>query len=661
MQKGNYLQSLILIFLLFLGCSKLDPTGELPIPGDEDEIKGALITHFDVGDSLTVYPTEKVTLYGRGFKDGDLLHFKGKENHFEVKMIESATYHSHLIVPPEVHEDTYTLILNRDSDSQVLAEVTLLLTLNLNAVGDKEGATVKGVVYSGTTPLAGVRVSDGVITTTTNVNGYYWLNSRKEKGYIFLSLPSGYEAKPAPHKSLPGFWQSMEKEGDKLEQHNFHLVKKANKRHTLIVGADIHLFSSKLSKDIERFKNGFLAEASQLVNTLSDDQAVYTFILGDMSHDLYWYSNAFDIFSYRNLINDYPSPMFHVMGNHDNDPYIANDHQAEHAYIRAFGPTYYSHDIGEAHYIMLDNSIYLNKGGASGVVGDRSIKQYIDPVQLQWLREDLEAITDKSAPLIIGMHCPAYSNNQDNTFNHYPAFDPASKNDELIGLLNGFTQVHILSGHIHHNANIVISDHLYEHNVASICETWWWGGRLTDTPICKDGTPAGYGVYQINGREVSWKYKSIGKNADIQFRTYDMNSVKALFNTPEVIDLLARYSNRGIGRDYEEVPDDAVLINVWNYDPQWSITVTEIESQKKLPLKRVLLRDPLHTLCYEIERWNRVDKTISNSHASSPSAHMFIVETDHPDTTLEIEVIDRFGTIYKGTMTRPKQFDASIF
>jgi hypothetical protein len=128
-----------------------------------------------------------------------------------------------------------------------------------------------------------------------------------------------------------------------------------------------------------------------------------------------------------------------------------------------------------------------------------------------------------------------------------------------------------------------------------------------------------------------------------------------------VIDLLARYSNRGIGRDYEEVPDDAVLINVWNYDPQWSITVTEIESQKKLPLKRVLLRDPLHTLCYEIERWNRVDKTISNSHASSPSAHMFIVETDHPDTTLEIEVIDRFGTIYKETMTRPKQFDASIF
>lgn len=82
---------------------------------------------------------------------------------------------------------------------------------------------------------------------------------------------------------------------------------------------------------------------------------------------------------------------------------------------------------------------------------------------------------------------------------------------------------------------------------------------------------------------------------------------------------------------------------------------------KKLPVKRVLLRDPLHTYCYEIQRWNRVDKTISNSHASTPSAHMFIVETDSPDSTLEITVTDRFGAVYKETMRRPGKFDPSLF
>lgn len=652
--------ALLMLLLLSAGCSTSDPAGEVILPGEEEENE-VLITHYEIANSLTAYPSQKVTLFGRGFQDGDILHFVDSAHRFAVSMTASAAYHASFILPAEVREGTYTLTLNRGNKSQLLGEMKLILTLNPNAVGDKEGATIKGIVYSGVTPLPGVRVSDGVITTTTDANGHYWLNSRKEKGYVFLSLPSGYEAESAPTRSLPGFWHTTENDAGKLEQHNFHLVKRDNKRHTLIVGSDIHVSAGKLNKDIERFKTGFLAEAGTFVNSRSTDQPVYTFILGDMSHDLYWYSNQFDIFSYKSLLENYPSPLFHIMGNHDNDPYIANDQQAEHAYRRAFGPTYYSHNMGEVHYIMLDNSVYVNKGGSQGVVGDRSIQQYIDPVQLQWLKEDLAAIADKNAPLIIGMHCPAYSNNRDTTFTNQPAFEPASKTSELTGLLHEFTQVHLLSGHIHHNANMVISDQLFEHNVASICETWWWGGRLTETPICKDGTPAGYALYEINGKEISWKYKSIGKEADKQFRSYDMNTVKALFENPEIIALLARYSNRGDGRDYKNVADDAVLINVWNYDPQWDITVTEAGSMKKLPGKRVLLRDPLHTYCYEIQRWNRVDKTISNSHASTPSAHMFIVETDSPNSTLEITVTDRFGAVYKETMRRPGKFDPSLF
>lgn len=225
----------------------------------------------------------------------------------------------------------------------------------------------------------------------------------------------------------------------------------------------------------------------------------------------------------------------------------------------------------------------------------------------------------------------------------------------------GFKDVHFLSGHGHFNANLILSPNIIEHTAAAVCETWWWASRLTGVPICKDGSPAGYGVFEIDGTDIKWYYKGIGQDKKYQFRTYDMNTVKPVFENAENKEILAKFSNRGNGNDYEGIGSNTVLLNIWNYDPLWKISVKEEGVSGTLSCTRTLLRDPLHTLCYELPRWKTVDQTVSNEFASNLSSHMFIIQTNSPTSTLYLEVTDRFGNVYKETMTRPKEFSISIF
>ena len=64
-----------------------------------------------------------------------------------------------------------------------------------------------------------------------------------------------------------------------------------------------------------------------------------------------------------------------------------------------------------------------------------------------------------------------------------------------------------------------------EHNTAAVCATWWWTGKsgYAGNHICKDGSPGGYGVWEIDGTDARWFYKSMGKPQNYQFRSYDLN------------------------------------------------------------------------------------------------------------------------------------------
>ena len=215
--------------------------------------------------------------------------------------------------------------------------------------------------------------------------------------------------------------------------------------------------------------------------------------------------------------------------------------------------------------------------------------------------------------------------------------------------------VHILTGHTHYTHNTVYSESIMEHNTTAICATWWWTGYYGNGHISRDGTPGGYGVYEIDGTQIEWHYKGLGLPREKQFITYDMNTVKNYFRTNQMaVRFLKAYPTRD---DYKDVGSNVVYINVWNWDSQWTLRVTE--NGRELPVERVWHRDPLHTICLDYARiLNGLDPV--NDWESLRHSHMFRVVASSPRTSLHVEATDRFGRRYEETMRRPKEFTADM-
>ncbi|MGD9929458.1 MAG: calcineurin-like phosphoesterase C-terminal domain-containing protein [Mangrovibacterium sp.] len=519
---------------------------------------------------------------------------------------------------------------------------------------DKEGMTVKGVVSCEGIGVPGVVVSDGYEVTTTDSEGRYYLPSLKKTGYVFISIPGNYEV--ATIGNAPQFFKRLNIAGA-VEQKDFSLVKANNEKHVVIPMADWHL--ANRNNDLEQFLGNVLPDVNATIDAYSADGAkVYALTLGDLTWDLYWYDNNFGLKEYITYMNKLNCPVFNLIGNHDNDPYFANNWQAESTYRNLIGPTYYSFNLGKIHYVVLDSVEYLNTGASPGTIGERNYRDVIVADQLEWLKKDLATITDKSTPIVVAMHTPLYSN---------PSIDVNGKQTNKLALNNGsvlidcleeFSNVHVLSGHTHNNYSVEEKEGLIEHNTAAICATWWWTGKngYAGNHICRDGSPGGYGVWEINGTQQQWYYKSIGYDKNYQFRSYDLNAVHitATKFAPNASDsILAGYA----GPYAHQNLNNEVLINVWGFDNKWKIEVRE--NGQFLDVIRVKAHDPLHIISYEALRLN-AGATPTSSFVTSETAHLFKVKASAPDSTLEIKVTDRFGRIYTETMERPKAFSLTM-
>ena len=95
------------------------------------------------------------------------------------------------------------------------------------------------------------------------------------------------------------------------------------------------------NNDLSQFKLRFLPDLNTTVEKYrSEGKKVYGLTLGDMTWDQYWYSNRYDLSKYLITIKSVDLPIFNCTGNHDNNPYCADDWQAEQAYKDIIGPTY---------------------------------------------------------------------------------------------------------------------------------------------------------------------------------------------------------------------------------------------------------------------------------------------------------------------------------
>lgn len=517
-----------------------------------------------------------------------------------------------------------------------------------STIPDKKEMNIKGTVTCDGKGIEGVEVSDGIEVTQTDASGMYYLKSKKKYGYVFISIPSYYEVSIS-NNNTPVFFQHLTNDSSMIEEKDFILNKTDNSKHAVIAMTDFHLCKRSGLNDLKQFDKIAADINTTVVSLLDQGYKVYGLSMGDESWDLYWYSNNFNIASAMSKMQEINCPLFHCLGNHDNDPYYADDWMAEKEFVNNF-PAYYSFNIGANHYIVLDDVKYINKGASIDNVGDRSFDATIIDEEMNWLKKDLSLITDKNQRIVVAMHVPLYE--QPNVSKGQQTNGYSLDNYfEFIKAFNGFTDIHLLTGHTHNNYNVNELNNIHEHNTAGICATWWWTNNLTNNEqhICRDGSPGGYGVYLNNGSKMTWYYKGANYDKSYQFRAYDLNQVliEDMGSSPSTYNQYIH--NYGIKRT-----DNKILINVWNYEKNW--TVEAFENGKELAVTRIAAYDPLHILCYEMQRYYK-DKTPTSSFVTIKNDHMFECSASSATSTITIKVTDEFGNIYTQDMVRPKAFN----
>ena len=186
----------------------------------------------------------------------------------------------------------------------------------------------------------------------------------------------------------------------------------------------------------------------------------------------------------------------------------------------------------------------------------------------------------------------------------------SSEDEELAKAVDGIDV--IISGHTHFNTNVCFNDSLMEHNTAAVCGTWW------RADINVDGTPRGYGIYEVNGDQLKWIYKSAGYPLEHQFHAYPAGSS-------------------------DEYPSD-IIANVWNWDDLWKVEWYE-NGQRMGEMQKYKGYDPMaKAICSDKEKvkYDWISPVLTE--------HLFHATPHDPNARIEIKVTDRFGNVYTQTI-----------
>ncbi len=515
-------------------------------------------------------------------------------------------------------------------------------TVTIEQAGKPAPANVTGTVLCNGAGVPGVLVSDGVEIVKTDANGNYRLQSEKRWKYVFMTIPSGYEA--PLNGILPEFWKELKADAGTAEQVDFELIKASNDNYTLLVLGDMHL--ARRTGDLAQFEKvaGFINK------TIAEAPGkVYALTLGDMTWDMYWLSNNFGFPEYLETMNGYFTdvPFFHTMGNHDNEMEKAGDWEKAFKYTENLSPDYYSFNLGKIHYIVMDNMDFT--GVEPGEENRSKYAKNFTAEQLEWLRKDLSYV-DKSTPIFVTAHEPL-ARPSGLSWNEQLNGKDADL-DTFIGIFDGY-DVRFLSGHTHNLFNKNWTDKFVEHNSGAICASWWWSGYITPgIHIAQDGAPGGFTVWTVNGTEMTHYYQAALQSRDYQFRAYDMNSVKATITE----DLS---SHDGYPKYYNHIQgygENIILVNVWDYDENWKVEISENGSP--LEVNEVGVYDPLHIYAMTIPRLNKWNTT---TFSTAKWRHFFQATASAPDTPVTVKVTDRYGKVYTEEMTRPKAFTVSEY
>ncbi len=337
--------------------------------------------------------------------------------------------------------------------------------------------SISGRVLGGGKPLGGVLVSDGRRVARTDSSGCYSLMVGPESGpFLFVTTPHGWWTED--------FFVPVRSAGNAASADFALQPMHQPDRFDFVFLADMHIDSS-------RFGVPKLMATLREINRLEPRPG---FLLAQ--GDICLQGGAGD--QYLECLKQCRMPVRNGAGNHE---MMLRHEDPRDDFYRLFGPTYYSFDFGPIHCIVLDgNKVIPGKAGWKAVHGA------VEGREWEWLQADLAA-QPPGKPIVAGIHIPVvstYPERRRRSPKDAPYWEVTNR-EPLTRLLSQHKVRLVLQGHMHENERATVRGVEYAESI-SLSGSWFQNGAGFERGV--DGSPRGYRIVSVDGRQVRHRYIS---------------------------------------------------------------------------------------------------------------------------------------------------------
>lgn len=491
--------------------------------------------------------------------------------------------------------------------------------------------------------IPGVLVSDGNRVVQTDEEGRYRLPAPSPEDEaagiaIFITKPAGYDV-PVDENNIPQFayihkpagsppnvrgqgfrFGGLDPTGPLPSQINFPLIEGDGTR-----SFKENSFKIVVSGDTQTYSNneiGYLRDTLVREVAAMQEELEALIIEGDvMGDDLSLFPR------FKQTVRAAGIPQYYVPGNHDLDFDAPSDAHSFDTFQREWGPVYYSFDIGNVHFVVLDDVRYPCEPNPDNLDGRHSFcnnpqtaptyNGVITPRQMAWLRNDLAHVPPDKL-IVLNMHIPLQTFIDSNSTQHQ--VDNALELYDLLGYGPSGNPVRpalALSGHTHTMEQLRPGEVFAGWTTAlggrapgaipfpqivvgAACGSWW-GGDFDANGVPESwqrlGGPRGYYIMEFTGNTYRDTFKATGKPIEQQ--------MSVDFLTPPFVawaEQLMNWASTNPGADavppvnINDLPDTKMIprneltstflsVNVWNGSRD-SLVSVEYDSGAPITLQR---------------------------------------------------------------------------
>ena len=389
---------------------------------------------------------------------------------------------------------------------------TVVLVLMLTASMGVQAAVATGVVFKdknengvldkGEKGIAKVRVSNGREVVQTDRKGRYELPVDDDT-IFFVIKPSGWMT-PVNELQLPRFhyihkpagspaklkYPGVAPTGDLPESVNFPLIRaKENDTFKVVMFGDTQT-SNQTEVD-------YLAH--DILEELEGTDAIFGVTLGDVANNNLSVSEPI-----ARAVSMVGIPWYNVLGNHDENYDVPNNVLSDESYERLYGPSTYSFEYGDVHFIVLDDVFWEGKKYHAELTEE----------QLAFLKNDLAFIDDDQL-VVLMMHIPVIQ---------------ITNKEAFFDILKDYNTLSI-SAHFHTHRHMFLTekdgwpgDESHHHLIhGTACGGWWSGVKdIRGLPhaTMADGVPNGYSIFTFDDDTWSMEYKPASLPASFQMHIH---------------------------------------------------------------------------------------------------------------------------------------------